>query len=224
MESGTHVFRSKFNIKERKILDCEFYKAYPVFAKFCLPGDLWKISANLFIRLQPMLSPSLTPMNARMRYFFVPLRLVEANTELIITGSEDGYWSANKEIPEFPSWLGGPGGAWVSCAKGSLLEVLTGMPPFTASSQMRNSKHFPADYWRKGYARLWWDFYRDENLFSASNTSITKFDQFVSWSGFLTSSGSNILPVCLPHDYFTSSLPWQLKGVAPAGQSSHSSS
>lgn len=164
MDSGTKLFRSKFFIKERKILDCEFYKAYPVMAKFCLPGDLWKITSNIFIRLQPMLS-LLTPMAARLRYFFVLLRLVEPNTELIITGSEEGYWSKDKEIPEFPAWLGGSAGTWVSCAKGSLLEIMTGMPPFSASSQMRSSKHFPADYWRKGYARVWWDCYRDENLF-----------------------------------------------------------
>lgn len=69
MDSGTRLFRSKFYLKERKIVDCEFYKAYPVMAKFCLAGDLWIITSNIFIRLQPMLSPSLTPMAARLRYF-----------------------------------------------------------------------------------------------------------------------------------------------------------
>lgn len=221
MDSGTKVFRSKFFIKERKILDCEFYKAYPVMAKFCLPGDLWKINSNIFIRLQPMLSPSLTPMAARLRYFFVPLRLVEENTELIITGSEDGYWSKSKEIPEFAPWTLGTGSN-VTVDKGSLIEIMTGIPPLSSTPRtaLINSKHWPADYWRKGYARLWWDFYRDENLFSAAYTSISKFSQFISSgsSPFIAgvNSGSRILPVCLPHDYFTSSLPWQLKGVAPA--------
>lgn len=220
MDSGTKVFRSKFLIKERKILDCEFYKAYPVMAKFCLPGDLWKISSNIFIRLQPMLSPSLTPMAARLRYFFVPLRLVEPNTELIITGSEEGYWSRDKQIPEFEAWKIGTGGT-STITKDSLISIMTGLPPGTYdTNKIMASKHFPADYWRKGYARLWWDYYRDENLFSATYTNITKFDYFInSGSSPFASAyrqGNIILPVCLPHDYFTSSLPWQLKGVAPA--------
>lgn len=222
MDSGTKVFRSKFLIKERKILDCEFYKAYPVMAKFCLPGDLWKISSNIFIRLQPMLSPSLTPMAARLRYFFVPLRLVEDNTELIITGSEDGYWSRNKVIPEFSHWvIQSNDSANMNVSKDSLISIMTGLPPGTYSKTQRLSKHWPADYWRKGYARLWWDCYRDENLFSASYPSVTKFSDFLTATSsdgyiFNNDQGNKILPVCLPHDYFTSSLPWQLKGVAPA--------
>lgn len=78
---------------------------------------------------------------------------------MIITGSEDGYWSKSKEIPEFTPWTLGTGSTG-SVEKGSLLEIMTGIPPLSSTPRemLVGSKHWPADYWRKGYARIWWDF------------------------------------------------------------------
>lgn len=211
IDSGTKLFRSRFNINERKIVDCPYYKGVPVFAKFVLPGDVWKIHTESFVRFQPMLSPTLTPNQGRIRFFYVPLRLVEENTELIITGSTDGYFSRDVEIPSFPAWKHVENGN-TTVEKGSVLDIMTGFPPGTYFSTTFDEESAPADYWRKAYFRIWWDYYRDENL--QANSYAGDFDTFVA-----AQKGYNypsLFDVCLPHDYFTSSLPWQLKGITPA--------
>ena len=91
-DPGTTRFRSRFtkSISNRMRYDCRFHELIPVLKRFCLPGDVWRIGGNALVRFLPMVSPSMTGYNMIVRYFFVPLRLVEPNTELIITGSVDG--------------------------------------------------------------------------------------------------------------------------------------
>lgn len=211
IESGTSLFRSKFKIRERKLFDAKFYFGYPVLAKFVLPGDVWKINVESFIRFQPMLSPTLTPNEARIRFFYVPIRLVESNTELIITGSKDGYWNKDVEIPSFEGWKLPVTDGVVKVGKGNLFELMTGVPPANDyDPDIKTLESWPADYWRKGYWRVYWDYYRDENISETSAGG--DFDTFL--TGREDDSGP--MAVKLPHDYFTSSLPWQLKGIAPA--------
>ena len=211
MESGTKVFRTRFPLLSRKIFDAEYYKLYPVFARFVIPGDVWKINCNALIRYQPMLSPSLTPCQARVRFFFVPLRLLSDKTEFIITGSEDGYFNKDKEVPAFDAWICND----PTVAKGSLAETMLGLPVGTDIDDLAVEESAPADYWRKAYYRCWWDYYRDENLSTASAKG--DFESWLSDASSLTEDyGGSLMSVCLPHDYFTKSLPWQLKGIAPA--------
>lgn len=209
MESGTKVFRSKFYITDRKIFDAEYYKLYPVLAKFVLPGDVWKINVSSLIRYQPLLAPSLTPCQARIRFFFVPLRLVEPKTEFIITGSEEGYFNSSKEIPAFDHWKYDD-----TVDNGSLIEQMFGVPSGYDLEAAFTEKHYPADYWRKGYYRVWWDWYRDENLNTESSNG--KFETWLVNDNSTWQYGGVLKSVNLPHDYFTKSLPWQLKGIAPA--------
>ena len=92
IESGTKAFKSRFKKSISYIYkcDCRFGDIVPFLRKFCLPGDVWKVGSDFLVRFQPMLSPSLTPNVLRVRYFYVPLRLLYSDTEIIITGSEDG--------------------------------------------------------------------------------------------------------------------------------------
>lgn len=216
IDSGTKLFRSRFMINERKICDCKYYRGYPVFAKFVLPGDVWKIHTESFVRFQPMLSPTLTPNQGRIRFFYVPIRLVDENTELIITGSKDGYFNKDVTIPSFDPWnITAPSSSSsvsVSVAKHSVLTYMTGLP---VNSYLKGTwfdlESAPADYWRKAYWRIYWDYYRDENLDTDGNGD---FDTFV--SALYGVAEDSFFKVKLPHDYFTSSLPWQLKGITPA--------
>lgn len=215
-ESGTRMFRSRFNINERKICDCKYYRGYPVFAKFVIPGDVWKINVDAFVRFQPMLSPTLTPNQGRVRFFYVPIRLVEKDTEFIITGSRDGYFSKDVEVPSFAPWNlahpAAPGSVSVTVDKHSVISYLTGLPVGSYNTgDWKKHESVPADYWRKSYWRIYWDYYRDENLDTLGSGD---FDNFV--VGRYGVDDDSFFKVNLPHDYFTSSLPWQLKGIAPA--------
>lgn len=208
VESGTQMYRSRFSLGHTKIFDMDFGTLVPAMMKFVLPGDVWKCGANLLIRYQPTLAPPLTRAWARMRYFFVPLRLIEPNTEKIITGSQNGKL-IETSLPTFE-------GAFDKVTNAANYDVVKysfydymGIPCVNYS-QIKNDKCIPAAYWLKSYCRSWFDFYRDEN-FEAAND----FDSWVNNICLPLGGKRYLLPVCLHKDYFTSSLPWQLKGTAP---------
>lgn len=216
MDTGTKVYRNYFPIKFGWQADIQYGRAYPVFRKLMYPGDVFKVHADLLIRYQPMFTPPMNDCIATVRFGFVPLRLIEQNTELIITGSKDGKLYT-ETIPEFDSVfkklnISGQGNNQIK--KHSILDYLYQLPAITdLTSDLLNKldkdKASPAAYFAKAFYRFWWDFYRDENLF--------QYDDFESlwnesWSKTLhTYEGPS---VNLKKDRITSSLPWQLKAVA----------
>lgn len=213
-ESGTKVYRSRFKLKDRRFGDINYGRIYPIWSKFVLPGDIWKISTDFFLRFQPMLAPSLTPNSARLRLFFVPLRLVEPNTELIITGSKDGHYDASVTIPDMEGLFDRVTVAanFVSDNDSdNVYNILFQLPPGIDYSTIKNEKSIPAAYWVKGYSRVFWDYYRDENL---SGASASDFDALVD-NVLKQGTKFKAYSPMLRKDYFTSSLPWQLKGIAP---------
>lgn len=206
-ESGTRAFRSRFNLSFRKLFDLRFGEIVVAFAKFILPGDIWKIGANTLIRYQPMLSPTFTRSWARMRYFFVPLRLVEEHIEEIITGSKNGKL-INTQLPVCKDVFGDVIDSDYHVYKWSILDYF-GLPVGDYKNTHTNASMM-AQYWLKAYYRCIFDYYIDENLTANSDD----FDTFCSKH---LDSGSHMYPqfARLHKDYFTSSLPWQLKGTTP---------
>lgn len=212
-DSGTKVYRSRFSksISNTMRYDCRFHELIPVLKRFVLPGDVWKIGGDALIRFQPMFSPSMTPYTFRVRYFFVPLRLIEENTELIITGSVDGELY-NSTLPVFDNFVKNAdkvkhASAYIVPKYGfwDYMNVQTG-----DYENIKNDKCLPANYWDKAYTRIWFDYYRDEN-YSLNGYS---FDQYYDYRKEYGCS-VGLFSSNLGKDYFTSALPWQLKGTAP---------
>lgn len=203
VDSGVKVYRSRFNLNYRHTTTCDYGKLVPIMAKFCLPGDVWRCGANILARYQPMLSPSFTRSWIKIRYFFVPLRLVEPDFEKVVTGSSDGRLLTQVPVlSDFTKGISSP-----TVKKGSFWDYL-GIPCLNYASMTDDDKsYFPADYWSKAYCRVWYDYFRDENFTSSD------FDDYYRSTRSFYFQG--VEDVCLPKDYFTSSLPWQLKGVAP---------
>lgn len=212
-ETGTSHLKSRFSksISGRMDYDCRFHELIPVLKRFCLPGDVWRIGGDVLVRFQPMLTPTLTPNTFRVRYFFVPLRLIEENAELIITGSKNGkLFEASEEnpLPEFNDFI--------ASASGSSKKIVSkyGFWDYMNVqcgdySSFTNKEFFPAEYWYKGYLRIKFDYYRDENYDSEDD-----FDTW--WNTKKTEAAAAPIEFSkLSKDYFTSALPWQLKGVAP---------
>ena len=208
VDTGVKVYRSRFNLNYRHTTTCDYGKLIPIMAKFCLPGDVWRCGADILARYQPMLSPSFTRSWIKMRYFFVPLRLIEPDFEKVVTGSSDGKLVS--DLPVLHNFVDGVQKANQVVQKNSFWDYL-GIPCMNYSTLTDTDKSFlPAQYWEKAYSRIYWDYFRDENVGSSDD-----FDSFYSnihlYGSYFTSCAS----VLLPKDYFTSSLPWQLKGVAP---------
>ena len=219
VESGTSWLRSRFtkSISYNIKYDCQFGQAVVVCRKFCLPGDVWKIGGDVLVRFQPMLTPTLTPNNFKVRYFFVPLRLLESNAELVITGSKDGHLYEST-LPVLPNFVTNADKVTYANAykvtKHSFFDYLG--VQVGDYELCKTQKFLPAEYWSKAYYRIKWDFYDDENIGTLHQTYA---DFEACWTA-LKKQGANIPTwfISLRKDYFTSSLPWQLKGVAPAIQ------
>lgn len=226
IESGTKLYRTRIPMRDGKIMDCDYFTVYPLMMKFCLPGDIWRIKTDMLIRYQPMLAPVLTTAHARVRFGFVPLRLIEPNTELTITGSKDGHLFTGT-LPEFETILHSSYQGFTT-HKGDFCDLAFGMQPMDYSGHV-DDKAMPAAYWYKAYVRFWWDFWRDENLWNseALMSTYSDFTQFVNfmlancltqspnWNSAAYQVHGGLLPVFLQKNYLTSALPWQLKGVAP---------
>ena len=223
-ESGTSFHRSRFSksISNRMDYDCQFHQLVPVLKRFVLPGDIWKIGGDVLVRFHPMLSPTLTPNNFRVRYFFVPLRLVEPDTELIITGSKEGKLYTGT-LPTFPNFLYyADTKVDANANKVSLhtfwdymnVQASDGTNPYLDYTAIKNDACLPAAYWRKGYNKICYEFYDDENRgpWHANNVDYDAANNYILKLG----GNSTCYYTALSKDYFTSSLPWQLKGVAPS--------
>ena len=217
VESGSSFHRSRFSksISYTKKYDCQFGRLIPVLEKFVLPGDVWRIGGDVLVRFQPQLAPSLTASIFRVRYFFVPLRLIEPNAELVITGSKDGHLYSG-ELPVLDNLFSKVNKTQYSNAYKILKHSLFDYYGCQVGDyeQIKNEKFLPAAYWNKAYYRIIWDFYTDENISNFHSS----FDDFDTLYATIEKQGGQRLPesCSIPKDYFSSSLPWQLKGVTPA--------
>lgn len=202
--SGLRIKRSHFNLSHRKILDAGYYRLIPIMFYFGLPGDVTTFGANIFIRSMPMLAPLMNKNEIDVRYFEVPLRLIDSNFEKTVTGSQDG--KVLSQVPSLLKYRTG-GNEQGNILKYSFFDYL-GIPLGSMSSQ------FPlSDYVPKAYARIFWDYYRDENL-----SPLNSFDDFESFYTAYRKSGyfnKSCFGTYLQKNYFTKALPWQLKGETP---------
>ena len=205
-DSGVKDYHSFFPLKERVICDMDIGRVVPIYADFCLPGDIRHMNQEVFIRTQAMLAPLLTNLNCRLRAWFVPLRLIDENTELIITGSKNGKYDKNTVIPSFPGIF--DDATDYEVIKYSVLDYMMSMPIGDYANTKTNNG-LPAQYWLKAYERIKFDWYRDENL--------CPYDDFDDYWDTLKTAPGKVLPFYAnwSKDYFTSALLEQQKGPAP---------
>ena len=86
-----------------------------------LPGDTIQHATSSLIRVSPLLSPVMHPVNVRIHHWFVPLRLIWDDFEDFITGGDDGLDATAHPYRSS------------AVAEGQLLDYL-GIPPTSANS------------------------------------------------------------------------------------------
>lgn len=209
---GNRVGRSVFNLSHVKRFTCDMGELIPALFLECVPGDTFKIGADVVTRFQPLVAPILDSVDMTVHYFFVPTRLLmdnEKDWETFLTGGKDGtdesvslplfqfrYYDGTTVLPVAPF-------SNDSAADKYSLWDYFGLPlPIEGSGKnvadIRDANHvlgFP----QRAYNLVFNEFYLDENLgtkVSLENSTLL----YRSWK----------------KDYFTSSLPWQQRGVSPA--------
>lgn len=209
--SGANTRRSFFPVKERFTGDIPIGRVIPEYCDFCVPGDIWHLKQLCFMRTQPMLAPLLTDLDARVRAWFVPLRQIEENAELIITGSKNGKFDPELVLPKFAGMFDDVPAAGTTAYdvdKYSALDYMMAAP-IGNYKKIKDDKAIMSQYWLKGYEKIWFDWYRDENL-----SSFDDFDDF--WDTIKVAPGK-VEPFYANwrKDYFMSLLPFQQKGIRP---------
>ena len=184
--AGLHPGMSVFDLSYTKLFTCDMGQLIPVMVDEVVPGDIFKIGNQSVIRMQPLVAPVLHEINAYVHYFFVPYRLLWSYWEDFITGG-----AAGTDSHTLPLWQP-PDTTYIGV--GSLWDYL-GFVPGVVPTATSSPLQFP----RTAYNLIYNEFYRDENLQS----------EVVLTNGLLLNRNWE-------KDYFTSSLPWQQRGIAPA--------
>ena len=188
--------RSAFNLSYTKLATADLGYLYPIMCDEVVPGDIWKIGNQMVIRFNPMVAPILHEINAYVHYFFVPYRLLwgpnteieeEGSWEDFITGGIDG-----EDDSVLPRWI--PGTPATECAIGSLWDWL-GFEP----GKTNYAGAYPLDFPRRAYNMIIREYYMDQNVDIPRPLNSTSIS-YRRWE----------------KDYFTSALPWQQRGIAPA--------
>lgn len=213
-----------FNLSHTNLFDCNFGQLVPVACLETLPGDVFKLDADVVGRLTSALkSPILSEMDIVLEAFYTPTRLLmgrdanfptpvgEVNFEEFLSGGKDGshIGSNSYPLPRFGA-TNAETVTFSSCGIGDYLGVQTNSRIDISDCPLQ----FP---WR-AYRWIWNEFYRDENLQSEL--------QVCKWIGSGSSSDDStyiynadydsLLYRCWRKDYFTSALPFQQRGTSPA--------
>lgn len=162
-----------------------------------LPGDTVKIDMASVVRMATPLYPVMDNAYMDVMFFFVPNRLVWEHWQAF-WGENDNPWyqTVEYEIPQITTDLE------ESFAPKSVADYM-GLPLNTANLSV-SALPFRA------YAKIWSDWFRDENLQSAALNTTSDANDYT--EGNLAYKGGELLKVNKFHDYFTSALPSPQKG------------
>ncbi len=214
-----------FNLSHTNLFDCNFGQLVPIACLETLPGDVFKLDADVVGRLTSALkSPILSEMDIVLEAFYTPTRLLmgrdanfptppgEVTFEEFLSGGSDGSHIGSNSYP-LPSLDPVISSSAVASFKTGGVADYLGMQVNTPIKFTDLPFAFP---WR-AYRWIWNEFYRDENLVDpiqvcrwigdggASDSSVIGFDQY-----------DSLLYRCWRKDYFTSALPFQQRGTSPA--------
>ncbi len=206
---GNEVGRSVFNLSHVKRLTADMGQLIPVLFLECVPGDTMKIGCEAITRFQPLVAPILDNVDLYVHYFFVPTRLLMDNDkdwETFLTGGKDGKdTSVSLPLWSFSYADGGsvdpqnPFSNGITNGKYSLWDYF-GLPIKDSATDLkvRDANHV-LGFAQRAYNFIWNEYYRDENLCDE-----------------ISLNNGTLLYRAWKKDYFTSSLPWQQRGISPA--------
>lgn len=229
---------SNFNLSESQLLTCNFGQLIPVYLREVLPNDVFTLSAMCDIQFAPMVAPMMQDVHASIHFFYFPDRVVYDDFETFITGGVEGHVLPEEEIPQQPgvhiSWFGNTNFP-ESNLQGTLFDYF-GLPSQLATvdpDDWEDDQTIISDIPLRGYFKIWYDYYRDENLqyTAADNDQLDLFKFWRKWRSapdFLENYDPTEIKGTIDQvfglfepfyraykkDYFTAALPTPQKGEA----------
>jgi hypothetical protein len=164
----------------------------PISVMEVVPGDKFNIKATNLTRFAPLITPIMHQASVYCHFFFVPNRILWPNWENFISGGEDGL--ADPTFPTvdltIPSQYG--------------IHTLADYLGLPTGNQLQNVSALPF----AAYQKIYQDYYRDENLITKTDVSVSDGTQ----SSVDTIELASMKKRAWQHDYFTSALPWTQRG------------
>lgn len=228
---------SNFNLSETNILTCNFGQLVPCYLREVLPNDVFSMSIFADVQFAPMIAPMFQDVNCSVHMFYVPNRIVWDDFEVFITGSQEGHVLSEDKIPVQPGVPANWFGAKVTSEfmQGSLFDYF-GLPNELGGCEDEGMENdIISDIPLRDYFKIWYDYYRDENLQYQMNRRgtglIDLFNMWRAWRAagdYLTTepvdpdSGGLVIPNVFDNfqpfyrayrkNYFTAALPTPQKG------------
>lgn len=218
MNLFTHVIgrkpkTNKIPLSFQNTLTTGFGRLVPTLVEECVPGDVFRVQTEVFTRFMPLMAPILQNCRISVHNFFVPTRVLFRDFYAFLA---DEPVPGEKNVPVVPFstyadiFTASDTGAGVI---GSLMDYLN-LPTHLSAHDAANCNDVLNMLPFLAYHKIWFDYYRDENLDDVNQ---------VYENALLTAlSGGDVtalLPdLCSLHwrnfkkDYFTSALPWPQKG------------
>jgi len=176
----SHAYKTTFNAND----------LVPFLVDEAVPGDTFKVRANVFARMATPLKPIMDNLFLDTFYFAVPMRLVWDNFQKMMGEQIDPGDSIDYTIPQMVST------ASTGYAAGSIHDYFglpTEVPDLTHSC-----------LWHRAYNLIYNEWFRDQNL--QDSLDVPRDD------GPDLPSEYDLKKRGKRHDYFTSCLPWPQKG------------
>lgn len=151
--------KNKFDLTHEKKLSCNMGDLVPVYVQEIVPGDKFRVSSEVFMRLAPLVSPIMHRLNVSVHYFFVPNRLVWDSWEMFITRGRNG-----EQAPIAPHFKVDVAASLASnfLVKGSLFDFMGGKPVNDAGGDLSTQKINIIPF--RAYQKVWDDYFRDPTL------------------------------------------------------------
>lgn len=174
--------RSTFGLSHYRLFSAKMGYIYPIACYEVLPGDTFRQSTSLFLRLAPLVTPVMHPVHVKIHSWYVPYRLLWEDWEDFRTRGPEGTDAS--EVPYITAPLGG-------FPVGSLADYLgipTGIEGLTVNA-----------FAFRAYNYIFNENYRDERVQDELPWVMT--------GGADTTTSTALAPSPWGRDYFTTASP-----------------
>lgn len=174
--------RSTFGLSHYRLFSAKMGYIYPIACYEVLPGDTFRQSTSLFLRLAPLVTPVMHPVHVKIHSWYVPYRLLWEDWENFRTRGPEGTDAS--EVP----YITAPSGGFPVGSLADYLGIPTGIEGLTVNA-----------FAFRAYNYIFNENYRDERVQDELPWVMT--------GGADTTTSTALAPSPWGRDYFTTASP-----------------